>query len=278
MFLEAQAAELGAATNTLLAYGRDLKDFDSWLAYKDLEFDKVMRGDVESYLVYCDAQGLAKSTRARRLSAIKQLYRFAFEEGLRTDNPALQISGPGQDKSLPKILSVEEVDRLLTAARSTGRKDADRLRNTCLMELLYATGMRVSELVGLPVSATRGDPRLLLILGKGGKERMVPLSPDARTALATWITLRDETQTARMAKKQPASKFLFPSRGKEGHLTRHRFYLLIKEIAVAAGVNPAHAPPRLCNPSACRRCRSACNPDDAGPRRCGHHGNLHPCA
>lgn len=243
MFLEAQAAELGAATNTLLAYGRDLKDFDSWLAYKDLEFDKVMRGDVESYLVYCDAQGLAKSTRARRLSAIKQLYRFAFEEGLRTDNPALQISGPGQDKSLPRILSVEEVDRLLTAARSTGRNDADRLRNTCLMELLYATGMRVSELVGLPVSATRGDPRLLLILGKGGKERMVPLSPDARTALATWITLRDETQTARMAKKQPASKFLFPSRGKEGHLTRHRFYLLIKEIAVAAGVNPAKVTP-----------------------------------
>ena len=130
-----------------------------------------------------------------------------------------------------------------TAARSTGRKDADRLRNTCLMELLYATGMRVSELVGLPVSATRGDPRLLLILGKGGKERMVPLSPDARTALATWITLRDETQTARMAKKQPASKFLFPSRGKEGHLTRHRFYLLIKEIAVAAGVNPAKVTP-----------------------------------
>ena len=243
MFLEAQAAELGAATNTLLAYGRDLKDFDSWLAYKDLEFDKVMRGDVESYLVYCDAQGLAKSTRARRLSAIKQLYRFAFEEGLRTDNPALQISGPDQDKSLPRILSVEEVDRLLTAARSTGRNDADRLRNTCLMELLYATGMRVSELVGLPVSATRGDPRLLLILGKGGKERMVPLSPDARTALATWITLRDETQTARMAKKQPASKFLFPSRGKEGHLTRHRFYLLIKEIAVAAGVNPAKVTP-----------------------------------
>ena len=113
---------------------------------------------------------------------------------------------------------------MIILARSTGRNDADRLRNTCLMELLYATGMRVSELVGLPVSATRGDPRLLLILGKGGKERMVPLSPDARTALATWITLRDETQTARMAKKQPASKFLFPSRGAEGHLTRHRFY------------------------------------------------------
>jgi integrase/recombinase XerD len=243
MFLEAQAAELGAATNTLLAYGRDLKDFDAWLARRDATFDQVMRADVEDYLIFCDAQGLAKSTRARRLSAVKQLYRFAFEEGLRTDNPALQISGPGQDKSLPKILSVEEVDRLLTAARSLGRTDIDRVRNACLMELLYATGMRVSELVGLPVSATRGDPRLLLILGKGGKERMVPLSPDARRVLALWIRLRDEAQAAHSAKKLPASKYLFPSRGKEGHLTRHWFYMLIKDIAVAAGVNPAKVTP-----------------------------------
>ncbi len=243
MFLEAQAAELGAATNTLLAYGRDLKDFDSFLAHRDMAFDQVTRGDVESYLVHCDAQGLAKSTRARRLSAVKQLYRFAFEEGLRADNPAIQISGPGQDKRLPKILSVEEVDRLLSAARGLGRNQTDCVRNTCLMELLYATGMRVSELVGLPVSATRGDPRLLLILGKGGKERMVPLSPDARQALALWIRLRDDTEALRAAQKKQPSRFLFPSRGKEGHLTRHRFYLLIKEIAVAAGVDPGKVTP-----------------------------------
>ena len=243
MFLEAQAAELGAATNTLLAYGRDLKDFDSWLARKNSVFDDVTRSNIEEYLVFCDAQGLSKSTRARRLSAIKQLYRFAFEEGLRSDNPAIQISGPGQDKRLPKILSIEEVDRLLSAARSLGRNEADRIRNTCLMELLYATGMRVSELVGLPVSATRGDPRLLLILGKGGKERMVPLSPDARDALALWIRIRDAAQAEATARKKPASKFLFPSRGKEGHLTRHRFYLLIKEIAVAAGVDPTKVTP-----------------------------------
>jgi integrase/recombinase XerD len=243
MFLEAQAAELGAATNTLLAYGRDLKDFESWLMRQEVTFDDATRANVEAYLVFCDAQGLAKSTRARRLSAVKQLYRFAFEEGLRSDNPAIQITGPGQDKRLPKILSVEEVDRLLSAARSLGRNDTDRVRNTCLMELLYATGMRVSELVGLPVSATRGDPRLLLILGKGGKERMVPLSPDARDALALWITMRDASETARAAKKLPTSKFLFPSRSKEGHLTRHRFYLLIKEIAVAAGVAPSKVTP-----------------------------------
>ncbi|KIN72252.1 site-specific tyrosine recombinase XerD [Sulfitobacter guttiformis] len=243
MFLEAQAAELGAATNTLLAYGRDLKDFDGWLARRGTGFADVARSDVEDYLVYCDAQGFAKSTRARRLSAVKQLYRFAFEEGLRSDNPAIQISGPGQDKRLPKILSVEEVDRLLSASRSLGRNDTDRVRNTCLMELLYATGMRVSELVGLPVSATRGDPRLLLILGKGGKERMVPLSPDAREALALWIRMRDGTEAQNAALKKPASKYLFPSRGAEGHLTRHRFYLLIKEIAVAAGVDPSKVTP-----------------------------------
>lgn len=243
MFLEAQAAELGAATNTLLAYGRDLKDFDSWLARQNATFDTVSQSDVESYLVYCDAQGLAKSTRARRLSAVKQLYRFAFEEGLRSDNPAIQISGPGQDKRLPKVLSVEEVDRLLSAARTLGRNNIDRVRNTCLMELLYATGMRVSELVGLPVSATRGDPRLLLILGKGGKERMVPLSPDARDALALWIQMRDEAEAARAVKKLPTSRFLFPSRGKDGHLTRHWFYLLIKEIAVTAGVDPSKVTP-----------------------------------
>jgi integrase/recombinase XerD len=243
MFLEAQAAELGAATNTLLAYGRDLKDFDSWLARQNRSFEDVSRADVENYLVFCDAQGLAKSTRARRLSAVKQLYRFAFEEGLRTDNPAIQISGPGQDKHLPKVLSVEEVDRLLSASRSLGRNDTDRVRNTCLMELLYATGMRVSELVGLPVSATRGDPHLLLILGKGGKERMVPLSPDARDALALWIRMRDDIEAKNAALKKPTSRFLFPSRGKEGHLTRHWFYMLIKDIAIAAGVDPSKVTP-----------------------------------
>lgn len=243
-FLEAQAAELGAARNTLLAYGRDLKDFHTWLDANTTNFDTASRADVEAYLVHCDAQGLAKSTRARRLSSIKQLYRFAFEEGLRSDNPAIQIAGPGQDKRLPKVLSVEEVDQLLDAARHTGRTTADRVRNTCLMELLYATGMRVTELVSLPVSATRGDPRLLLILGKGGKERMVPLSPDAREALGSWLALRDAAQSDAQTKgRQAPSRFLFPSRGEAGHLTRHRFYLLIKEIAVAAGVSPAKVTP-----------------------------------
>ena len=241
-FLEAQAAELGAATNTLLAYGRDLKDFADWLEGRR-DFPRATRDDVEAYLIHCDAQGLAKSTRARRLSAIKQLYRFAFELGWRTDNPAIQISGPGRDQRLPKVLSVDEVDRLLQAARALGRNREDRVRNTCLMELLYATGMRVSELVSLPVSAARGDPRMLLIMGKGGKERMVPLSPPARAAMSLWLDLRDSGQDALRAKGKPASKFLFPSSGRLGHLTRHRFYLLIKDIAVQAGISPAKVTP-----------------------------------
>ncbi|MEO9780198.1 MAG: tyrosine recombinase [Sedimentitalea sp.] len=243
IFLEAQAAELGAATNTLLAYGRDLKNVQAWLNRRKISFATLTREQIEEYLIHCDAQGLSKSTRARRLSAIRQLYRFAFEEGWRVDNPAIQIKGPGRDKRLPKTLDVVEVDRLLAAARDTGRSPADRLRNTCLMELLYATGMRVSELVALPVSAARGDPRMLLILGKGGKERMVPLSPPARAALTIWLGERDSAEEKATAKGAQPSRFLFPSRGKSGHLTRHRFYLLIKELAVAGGVSPAKVTP-----------------------------------
>ena len=242
-FLEAQAAELGAASNTQLAYGRDLKDLDAWLARRALDFATAQQSNIEDYLIHCEAQGLAKSTRARRLSAAKQLYRFAFEEGLRSDNPALQIAGPGLDKRLPKVLSEAEVDALLEAAGTSGRTAEDRVRNLCLMQLLYATGMRVTELVSLPISATRGDPRLLLITGKGGKERMVPLSPPARAALADWLSVRDSQDDALLAKRKPISKYLFPSRGKAGYLTRHRFYLLVKEFALAGGIDPAKVTP-----------------------------------
>lgn len=242
-FLEAQAAELGAATNTQLAYARDLKDFADWLGGHGTAFNAVSRDVIEDYLVFCDAQGLAKSTRARRLSAIKQLYRFAFEEGWMDTNPAIQIRGPGLDKRLPKTLEVIEVDRLIDAAGRSGRNPLENGRNICLMQLLYATGMRVSELVSLPVSAARGDPRMLLILGKGGKERMVPLSGDARAALTNWLKLRDDEEDKKKQKGLAASKFLFPSRGKLGHITRHRFYALIKELAVAGGVSPDKVTP-----------------------------------
>ena len=237
-FLEAQAAELDAAENTRLAYGRDLKIFAAFLIARGGRFETAERADIEAWMVACEAEGLAVSTRARRLSAVKQLYRFAFEEGWRADNPSLRITGPGKARRLPKTLSEDEVARLIEAARTHGRRAADRLRNTCLMELLYATGMRVSELVELPVSAARGDPRLLLVRGKGGKERMVPLSDPGRDALAAWLVVRDAGEDAAQAHKRPPSPWLFPSTGKAGHLTRHRFHGLIKEIAVAAGVSP----------------------------------------
>jgi integrase/recombinase XerD len=242
-FLEAQAAEMGAARNTLLAYGRDLRDAGDWLAGRGRNFPTASRDDIESYLLFCDAQGLAKSTRARRLSALKQLYRFAFDEGMRDDNPVIEITGPGRDKSLPKNLSVAEVDRMLDAAAQVGRSAADRTRNACLMEVLYATGLRVTELVSLPVAAARGNPRMLLVRGKGDKERMVPLSGKAQQALAAWLTLRDKAEEAAKAKGQPPSRFLFPSSGKLGHLTRNRFFLLIKDIAIQAGVSPDKVSP-----------------------------------
>ncbi|WP_099823201.1 site-specific tyrosine recombinase XerD [Oceaniglobus indicus] len=242
-FLEAQAAELDAAENTRMAYARDLKGFADWLAQRDLDFDTATRPDIEAYMIACDAEGLAQSTRARRLSAIRQLYRFAFEEGWRADNPAIQIKGPGRAKRLPRTLTIEEVDRLIAATLTAGRSPEDRTRNACLMEILYATGLRVSELVSLPVAAARGDPRMLLVRGKGGKERLVPLSGSARDALAAWLATRDAQQQAREDNGLPASKYLFPSRGKQGFLTRHRFYTLIKELALEAGIDPGKVTP-----------------------------------
>lgn len=243
-FLAAQAAEQGAARNTQLAYGRDLKDAADWLLRHDSALPIADRAALERYLGHLDAQGLASATRARRLSALKQLYRFAVEEGWRTDNPALQIKGPGRKRSLPKTLTMAEVDALLAAAETHGRAPAERLRNTCLMQVLYATGLRVSELVSLPVAAVRGDPQLLLVRGKGSKERMVPLSPPARAAIINWLAHRDaeETRQASAIGARP-SPFLFPSHGKGGHLTRIRFFTLIKEIALAAGLDPARITP-----------------------------------
>lgn len=242
-FLEALSAERDSARNTLLAYGRDLKDFAAWLERRGDSLEAASRERVEEYLVACDAEGLARATRARRLSAIRQLYRFAYEEGWRSDNPALRISGPGRNRRLPGTLSEAEVEALLHSARHSGRTEAERLRNTCLMELLYATGLRVSELVGLPVAAVRGDPRMILVRGKGGKERMVPLSGPARDALADWLVARDTAEAETIAKGRPGSKFLFPSRGAAGHLSRVRFHTLVKTLCADAGIAPERVTP-----------------------------------
>ncbi|MGX9855693.1 site-specific tyrosine recombinase XerD [Limimaricola variabilis] len=241
-FLEAQAAELDAARNTLLAYGRDLNDFAGWLARREAHFATATQDQVEDYLVACEAEGLSSATRARRLSSIRQLYRFAFEEGWRDDNPAIRLKGPGRTRRLPGTLTREQVEALLAAARSHPR---DPLRATCLMELLYATGLRVSELVSLPVASLRGDPEMLLVRGKGGRERMVPLSRPARTAVAAWLERRDAREAEVTASGQPASRFLFPARGRDGHLTRQSFFVMIKELAAAAGLSPDQVTPHV---------------------------------
>lgn len=243
-FLEAQAAEANAARNTLLAYGRDLQDFLGWIGRKALALETLNLQDLEAYAIDVEAEGLARATRARRLSALRQFFRFLHSEGIRDDNPALKLKGPGRDQRLPKTLSVAEVDRLLSAAETFGRTKADQLRNTCLLQVLYATGLRVSELVSLPVDAARGDPEMLLVRGKGNKERMVPLTDTARAALSAWLDNRDATEELRSLQTgQPQSRFLFPSSGQSGHLSRVSFFTLIKKLAVAAGISADYVTP-----------------------------------
>jgi integrase/recombinase XerD len=234
---------LDAARNTQLAYGRDLKDFAGWLAHRKADFASAAREDVEAYLVSCDAEGLSKATRARRLSSIRQMFRFAHDEGWRADNPAIRIKGPGAVQRLPKALSQADVERLMQVAHGFGRTEAERLRNAALMELLYATGMRVTELVSLPIAAVRGDPRMILVRGKGGKERMVPLSSPARQALAAWLVHRGVMDEAARKAGQPPSRHLWPGSGAEGHLTRQHFHLMLKDMAVAAGLSPSFVSP-----------------------------------
>ncbi len=245
-FLEAQAAEAGAARNTLLSYGRDLQDFAGFVAHKGLSLAHLTRADIETYLIRAEADGLSPATRARRLSAIRQLYRFAYEEGWVSENPAIRISGPSKVKSLPKTLSKPEVEALIAAAYETGAREDLRLRNGCLLELLYATGMRVSELVTLPVGALRGDPETILIRGKGSKDRMVPLSAPARRACALWLKARDRAEEeARLTSRTPPSRYLFPAKGAEGHLSRVVFHTLLKDIAARAGLSPARVTPHV---------------------------------
>ena len=234
-FLEAMRAERGASDNTITAYARDLMEYAEHLGGVGLL--AAQRSDIEGYLAALADAGLAASTRARRLSSARQLHRFLYEDDLRGDDPAARISGPRKGRSLPKTLSEAEVTALLDAARAPGKKGAPDIRLICLMELLYATGMRVTELVTLPVAAARGEPRMILVKGKGGKERMVPLSPPARDALKAWLVVRDDDETSK------GSPYLFPSSGKDGHLTRVRFHQIIKDLSVRAGVSPAKVSP-----------------------------------
>lgn len=237
-FLEMLLAERGASANTIEAYRRDLTDFASSLRARRRTLGTAGSEDIRAYLSELDAAGMAPRTAARRLSAIRQLYRFLFSEGDRPDDPSTVIDSPRQGRPLPKILSEQDVDLLLASAR--GRAGPEGTRLTCLLEILYASGLRVSELVALPFAAVARDPRVLIVRGKGGKERMVPLTDAAREAITAYKEVRQS-----FLAEGATSPFLFPSRGREGHLTRRRLGQLLKELAIECGLRPSAVSPHV---------------------------------
>ncbi len=231
-FLEMLSAERGAARNTLEAYARDLSHFAAFLAERGLALMNTGAEDLRAYLSSLEQAGMAASTAARRLSSLRQFHKFLYMEGFRTDDPSLGLDSPRPRRALPRTVTEREVSCLLDTARTDESPEGVRLH--CLIEILYATGARVSELVALPLTAAAQDLRLLLIKGKGGRERMVPLNTAAAQALAAYRMVRDRF----LPKDTGASRFLFPSRGRSGHLTRHRFAQLLKDLALRAGIDP----------------------------------------
>jgi integrase/recombinase XerD len=245
-FLQMLAAERGAAPNTLAAYGRDLAELSAALGVRGGSICGASSDDLRGYLGALAGRGLAAASVARRLSAIRQLYRFLYAEGHRSDDPSAAIEGPRRGRSLPKMLGIPEVDRLLaTAHAASSRADGaglERLRAarlTCLLELLYATGLRVSELVALPASAAATDAPMLAVRGKGNKERLVPLNDAARAAMRSYLEIRSAAGRAQ------ASRWLFPSFGAAGHLTRQHFARELKELAAAAGLRARVVSPHV---------------------------------
>ncbi len=233
-FLEMLAAEKGRAQNSLAAYSRDLNHF---LEHTNASFLTVADEDIRQYLAFLYKEGLKVGTVARRLSAIRQLYLFLYRDGIRADNPAANIESPRLEQPLPKILSKEDIDRLLdTAEEKSQSGKMENLRLHALMETLYATGLRVSELVTLPKRSVGPDTSMIMVRGKGGRERMVPLGNKARLALLGYMK-------ALTGKDKSDSGYLFPSRGVEGHITRRRVGQMLKDLAVEAGVMPSSVSP-----------------------------------
>jgi integrase/recombinase XerD len=250
LFLDMVAAERGGAANTLEAYSRDLDDLAGYLATRDRTISSATTADLRAYLAMLDDRGFAASSVARRLSAIRQLYRFLLAEGHRPDDPAAIIAGPKRGRALPKVLSMADVERLIAAARqaadaqtAAGPARLRALRLMCLLELLYATGLRISELITLPASAARREDDMLIVRGKGGKERLVPLNGAAKSAMRDYrVALARWSRDRNLASQ---SKWLFPSFGEDGHLTRQHAARELKEIAVAAGLRPEQVSPHV---------------------------------
>lgn len=246
LFLDMLAAERGAGENTLAAYRNDLDDLSAHLRAAKRAIADATTDDLRKFIASLHERGFKASSLARRLSAVRQLYRFLYAEGRRADDPAAVLEGPKRTRALPKVLSIADVDGLLTQARANSENadqpSAQRLRAArllCLLEVVYATGLRVSELVALPASSARRDQRMLVVRGKGGKERLVPLNSQAKRAMTEYLELRASTDN------DAQSKWLFPSFGEQGHLTRQHFARELKSLGQACGIQPARLSPHV---------------------------------
>jgi integrase/recombinase XerD len=246
-FLEMMAVERAAAANTLKAYERDLADAAAFLKQKGHDLATTSATLIESHFADLGARGLSPATAARRRAAVRQFYRFVLEEGWRQDDPSRRVDAPKQGRQLPKLLTRGEVERLILAARSMGAVEggAEGLRLACMIELLYASGLRVSELVSLPLAPFARDPAYLIIKGKGAKERLAPLNAPARTAVKAYLDVRADF----LPKGDKANLWLFPSRGGaregQGRLTARRFAQLLDSAAIKAGLDPAKVSPHV---------------------------------
>jgi integrase/recombinase XerD len=251
LFLDMLAAEQGAGDNTLAAYRRDLSDLSEFLARQRQNFAVAQTESLRDYLADLDTRGFKSSSVARRLSALRHLFRFLLSERVRSDDPAAILSGPKRGRTLPKVLSIADVDRMLRKAKELTEAPSasvpQRLRAMrlyCLLEVLYATGLRVSELVSLPRSAARHDARMIVVRGKGGKERLVPLNDASRQAMSDYLAAVESQKGGRKSSTVTA-RWLFPSFGESGHLTRQHFARDLKELATAAGLAPRLVSPHV---------------------------------
>ena len=243
-FLDMMSAERGASINTLAAYRRDLMDFAGNRASKGGSLRVASRDDIKAYLALLSNAGAAGSTQARRLSALRQFYAFLYSDGIRKDDPTNAIDAPKRTRPLPKVLSRDDMEALIAAARTQADDSADGVRLLCMVEMFYASGLRVSELVTLPLSAARNRDGFLLVKGKGQKERLAPLNKAAREAMRDWLAVRDAF-LPQGARRGHAERFLFPSRSAEGHITRRRMHQMLKDLARAADIDPEKLSPHV---------------------------------
>ncbi len=239
-FLEMMSVERNAASHTLAAYGRDLADANAHLE-RDGGLDSASAEAVEHYFQHLNARGLSAATAARRRAALRQYYKFCLAEGWRTDDPCRRVEAPRRGRSLPKILDTDEINALIAAALRFEGGQAQALRLACLIELMYASGLRVSELVSLRLEAVTRDPAYLIIRGKGGKDRLAPLNDTARSRLRDYLEVRPQL----LNPKDQANPWLFASNRSGGALTRRRVGQLLDAVARDAGLDPARISPHV---------------------------------